>query len=150
MEVGLFNGCRGKVHSLKQNSPPVVDVNGKSITLLLYKFDVYDQQRKVLASRTQYPITLSFVLTVHRAQVQTLEYVDVDCASFFAKGQLGVAIGRVKTKAGLRVRNLNRYAANLKHSPCVYQFYDQESTTEPMYDLSCCNANICTIKSNIF
>jgi hypothetical protein len=86
-------GCRGKLHSLKQDSPPVVDVNGKSITLLLYKFDVYDQQRKVLASRTQYSITLSFVLTVHRAQVQTLEYVDVDCASFFATGQLGVAIG---------------------------------------------------------
>ena len=150
MEVGLFNGCRGKVHSLKQDSPPVVDVNGKLITLSLYKFDVYDQQqRKVLASRTQYPIMLSFALTVHRAQGQTLEYVDVDCASFFS-GQLGVAIGRVKTEAGLRVRNLNRYAANLKHSPCVYQFYDQESSTEPMYDLSCCNANICTIKSNIF
>jgi hypothetical protein len=58
---------------------------------------------------------------------------------FFARGQLGVAIGRVKTKAGLRGRNLNRYAANLKHSPCVYQFYDQESSTEPMYDLSCSN-----------
>ena len=92
MEVGLFNGCRGKVHSLKQDSPPVVDVNGKLRTPLLYKFDVYDQQRKVLASRTQYPIMLSFVLTVHRAQGQTLEYVDVDCASFFARGQLGVAI----------------------------------------------------------
>jgi hypothetical protein len=39
------------------DSPPVVDVNGKLITLSLYKFDVYDQQqRKVLASRTQYPI----------------------------------------------------------------------------------------------
>jgi hypothetical protein len=85
---------------------------------------------------------LSFALTVHRAQGQTLEYVHVDCASFFAAGQLGVSIGRVKTKAGLRVRNLNRYAANLKHSPCVYQCYDQESSTEPMYDLSCCNANI--------
>jgi hypothetical protein len=53
----------------------------------------------------------------------------VDCASFFARGQLGVAIGRVKTKAGLRGRNLNRYAANLKHSPCVYQFYDLHEMT---------------------
>ena len=75
---------------------------------------------------------LSFALTFHSAQGQTLEYVDVDCASFFATGQLGVTIGRVKAKAGLRVRNLNRYAANLKHSPCVYQCYDQESSTEPM------------------
>jgi hypothetical protein len=57
---------------------------------------------------------------------------------FAAAGQLGVAIGRVETKACLRVRNRNRYAANLKHSP----LYDQESSTEPMYDLSCCNANI--------
>ena len=50
---------------------------------------------KVLASRMQYPIMLAFAMTVHRAQGQTLQYVDIYCYSFFAAGQMGVAVGRV-------------------------------------------------------
>jgi ATP-dependent exoDNAse (exonuclease V) alpha subunit len=34
---------------------------------------------------------LAFAMTVHRAQGQTLQYVDIDCYSFFAAGQMGVA-----------------------------------------------------------
>jgi len=82
---GLFNGARGIVHSLQKDSPPVININGKIITVPAYKFDVYDMQKnKVLASRIQYPIMLAFAMTVHRAQGQTLQYVDVDCYSFFA------------------------------------------------------------------
>lgn len=138
---GLFNGTRGKVHTLKKDCPPVIEVDGKLITLSHYKFELYDrEQKKVLATRMQYPIMLSFAMTVHRAQGQTLEFVDVDCASFFAAGQLGVAIGRVKSKNGLRVRNLNRTAAVLKHAACVYEFYDKINHAEAFVDLSCCNA----------
>ena len=79
------DGARGIVHSLKKDTPPVININGKIITVPAYKLDVYDMQRnKVLASRMQYPIMLAFAMTVHRAQGQTLQYVDVDCYSFFA------------------------------------------------------------------
>jgi hypothetical protein len=57
-------------------------------------------------------------------QGQTLQYVDIDCYSFFAAGQMGVAVGRVQPKAGLRVKNFNKGAATLKHPSCVYDFYN--------------------------
>ncbi|CAC5371593.1 PIF1 [Mytilus coruscus] len=148
---GLFNGARGMVHSLKKDSPPVININGKILTIPTYKFDVFDMQKnKVLASRMQYPIMLAFaIMTVHRAQGQTLQYVDVDCYSFFAAGQMGVAVGRVETKAGLRVRNFNRDAATLKHPSCVYDFYNFNNLKEPLDDLSCCKTNTTTNQSSI-
>ena len=76
-------------------------------------------------------------MTVHRSQGQTLDNVEVDCASFFAPGQMGVAIGRAVCKNGLRVLNFNSVAANLKHSPLVYNFYERNSVP-PRPDRSCC------------
>ena len=148
---GLFNGARGIVHSLKKDSPPVININGKIITVPPYKFDVYDMQKnKVLASRMQYPIMLAFAMTVHRAQGQTLQYVDIDCYSFFAAGQMGVAVGRVQSKAGLRVKNFNKGAATLKHPSCVYDFYNNMNVfKEPLDDLSCCKTNTTTTESSI-
>ena len=136
---GLCNGARGKVHSLKKDCLPVININGNLIEVPHYRFEVYSpEQSKILASRTQYPIILAYALTVHRAQGQTIEYVDIDCQSFFAPGQLGVAVGRCKSKEGLRVQNFNLHAAMLKHRQCVYDFYSSNTFIDPLDDLSCC------------
>ena len=77
---GLCNGTRGKVHSLKKDCLPVININGNLIEVPHYRFEVYSpEQSKILASRTQYPIILAYALTVHRAQGRTIEYVDIDC-----------------------------------------------------------------------
>ncbi|CAG2255010.1 PIF1 [Mytilus edulis] len=60
------------------------------------------------------------------------------------EGQMGVAVGRVETKAGLRVRNFNRSAATLKHPSCVYDFYNLNNMKEPLDGLSCCKTNTTT------
>ena len=112
--------------------------NGKFIPLSPVRFDVYDvKQQKNLACRTQYPIILAFALTVHRAQGQTLNYVEIDCYSFFAPGQMGVAVGRATSTAGLRALNFNNVAANKQHLDIVYQFYDKHFN-DFLPDLSCC------------
>ncbi|VDI08317.1 Hypothetical predicted protein [Mytilus galloprovincialis] len=65
------------------------------------------------------------------------------------EGQMGVAVGRVETKAGLRVRNFNRSAATLKHPSCVYDFYNFINMKEPLGDLSCCKKNTTRKQSSI-
>ncbi|OWF43041.1 ATP-dependent DNA helicase PIF1 [Mizuhopecten yessoensis] len=122
---GLFNGMRGKVHSISKENLPIIDFHGRMITVSPVRFDVFDaQQQKSLASRRQIPLMLAFALTVHRAQGQTIEKLEIDCYSFFAPGQMGVAVGRARDKTGLCIRNFNKKAANLKHPQCVYDFYD--------------------------
>ena len=139
----MFNGLRGKVYKLEKDKPPIIDFGGKIVTLERSKFEIYDSiQYKTLAIRTQYPVILAYAMTVHRAQGQTLEFVEVDCKSFFAPGQMGVAVGRAKRKAGLRILNFNEWAACLKHNNLVYEFYNKVSV-EPMEDISCCQTSVC-------
>ena len=105
-------------------------------------FEVYDPTTKtILASRMQYPLRLAYALTVHRAQGQSMKYLEVDCYSFFAPGQMGIAIGRAITTEGLRILNYNPMAARLKHGDVVYNFYDLDSTP-PLLDLQCCQGKI--------
>jgi hypothetical protein len=140
---GLFNGTRGKVHKVSATGPPIINFNGKFITLNQERFEIFDkEQNTVLACRVQYPVMLAFALTVHRAQGQTLPFVEVDCFSFFAPGQMGVAIGRATSTDGLCVRNFNLKAAHLKHPQCVYDFYEKEFQP-PLDDLSCCRKHTC-------
>jgi ATP-dependent DNA helicase PIF1 len=46
--------------------------------------------------RKQIPAELSFAMTIHKAQVQTLEIVYVNLAFALAHGQVYVALSRVK------------------------------------------------------
>lgn len=139
---GLYNGMKGVIHKLQHDKPPIINFNGKLVEVPKVKFDVYDpQQRRTLASRTQIPVILAFALTVHRAQGQTLDLVEVDCFSFFAPGQMGVAIGRASRISGLRVLNFNSKAAFTKHPDEVYEFYERPFT-DFFPDLHCCEKPI--------
>ncbi|XP_069103900.1 uncharacterized protein [Argopecten irradians] len=141
LEHNLFNGTRGVVTKLTEEGP-VISVAGKNVPVPLTKFEVYDKTKKVtLATRLQYPVKLAFALTVHRAQGQTIPYLEVDCFSFFSPGQMGVAIGRAVNKKGLRVVNYNSAAAHLKHPGEVYDFYHQQ-ILDFAQDLSCCRHTV--------
>ena len=108
LDGGLFNGQRGTVHKLNKDSPPIINFNGRLLELKPQKFEVFDyKQNKIVASRTQIPVLLAFAMTVHRAQGQTTPNLEIDSSSFFAPGQLGVAVGRAESKSGLLIRNLN-------------------------------------------
>ena len=138
MPGNLYNGQKGVVIDLDKEKGPTINFEGKIVTIEPVKFEHYDPSAKrVLATRLQYPLKLAFALTVHRAQGRTLRKVEIDCFSFFAPGQMGVAVGRAVNKAGLRIINYNREAAKLKHPREVYDFYAAESQ-ELMDDLTCC------------
>jgi hypothetical protein len=139
---GIFNGQRGTVHRLSEGKPPIININGNLHEMKAERFEIYDaNQKKILASRTQVPLILAFAMTVHRAQGQTIENLEVDCSTFFAPGQLGVAIGRAVSKSGLCVRNFNKDAAFLKHPTCVYDFY-KKTFKSIETDTGCCSGNL--------
>lgn len=145
---GLHNGMKGVIHKLQHDKLPIINFNGKLVEVPKVKLDVYDpQQRRTLATRTQIPVILAFALTVHRAQGQTLDLVEVDCFSFFAPGQMGVALGRASRFSGLRVLNFHAKAAFTKHPDEVYEFYERPFT-DFFPDLHCCEKPIISILSS--
>lgn len=97
----------------------------------------WTQYSRKLACRIQIPLILAFALTVNRAQGQTLRFVEIATYSFFAPGQMGVAVGRATSTDGLRIVNLNRKAAYTKNPDVVYEFYDRHFSD--FLDMLCCS-----------
>ena len=97
-------------------------------------------ENKVVASRLQFPVLLAYALTVHRAQGMTFQSVLVDCAHMIRPGQIGVAVGRVTSKAGLTLKNYTK--SLVKPQPKeVANFYDSLATTLSLEeDMSCCQS----------
>lgn len=58
-----------------------------------------------LGSMTQYPFKLAYALTIHKAQGLTFDEVTIDLTKpCFQKGQMYVALSRVRTPEGLRIK----------------------------------------------
>lgn len=71
-------------------------------------FTTYDPVDKiVLVTRIQIPIKVAYAFTIHKSQGMTLKNVIVNCQSCFQPGQLGVAVGRAVSVAGLKIVNLS-------------------------------------------
>lgn len=77
---------------------------------------------EVLASRSQIPLILSWALSIHKAQGQTLEKVKVDLGRTFEKGQAYVALSRATTQEGLQVSRFDPRKV-MAHDK-VRRFYD--------------------------
>ena len=144
----LVNGLRGTVTALSNNCVSVnfIGVNKENLTANLKPetFLIYScNEGKVVASRKQIPLCLAFSITIHKSQGLTLERVEVDASNVFAPGQLGVAIGRVTEKKGLRVIGFNK-SCILKHESSLYSFYENcdEGEFDDSGKLSCCKVEI--------
>lgn len=74
-------------------------------------------------SRTQVPLLLSWALSIHKSQGQTLNQVKVDLNKIFEKGQVYVALSRATSKERLQV--LNFTPSKIKASPAVINFYNK-------------------------
>lgn len=91
-----------------------------------YKVDINNKlEAHTIAEMEQLPFKLSWAVSTHKSQGSTLDCVDVDLESTFAYGQAYVALSRVKTLKGLRIRGWSKEV--VKVDPMVKEFYDREN-----------------------
>ena len=78
-----------------------------------------------ILTRKQFPIRLSFAMTVNKAQGQSLDIVGIDLREpAFIHGQLYVALSRATTLQGLKVLQLvehNRITQNIVYPEVLIQ-----------------------------
>lgn len=103
-----------------------MDHTFRNVLLHPETFSVENIDGEVLASRTQIPLILAWALSIHKAQGQTLQYVKVDLAKTFERGQAYVALSRATSKEGLQV--LNFLPEKVKTHPKVVEFYKTLTT----------------------
>lgn len=135
----LVNGLQGVVEELESDGPivffPTLNIRSK---LTRTSFSVYGRSNKILAQRHQIPLSLGYAITSHKSQGLTLNNVVVNCTRMKKPGQVGVAVGRVRSSSGLQ---LKEYANNKDCAPKVsdeitkfYQIKPKDVAT----DRSCC------------
>lgn len=73
-------------------------------------------------NRKQIPLVLSWALSIHKSQGQTLERVKVDLNKVFENGQVYVALSRAVSKEALQIVGFN--PLKIRCSPDVRKFYE--------------------------
>jgi ATP-dependent DNA helicase PIF1 len=100
---GFVNGQTGEVVSIGITSV-VVHTQGKELEVTPYRWR-YDSNESKSAWFEQLPLRLANALTIHKAQGLTLDSAFVDVRAAREPGQAYVALSRVRTLAGLHLKD---------------------------------------------
>jgi len=101
-EGGFVNGQTGVVTDLGSRRI-LVESNGRLIQVEPFTWQ-FDSKDKTSATFTQFPLRLSWALTIHKAQGLTLDSALIDVRAAREPGQAYVAASRLRTLAGLHLK----------------------------------------------
>lgn len=155
------NGSIGRVFKIDEGTI-TVQINGKNfdvakeswkeVEFILNK-DTNEIEERTLAEFRQYPVMLSYAMTIHKSQGKTFERITIDIgAGAFAHGQIYVALSRCKTLEGV-VLNNPIGKKDIIVDPRVAEYYNNKSipakkTVEYMSTTTIRKKIIFAIKSN--
>ena len=114
ISLGLVNGSIGTIKSVSRD----ISNDIESVTIELasskkeciierypLKFEIMD---KAYVIRKQFPMCLSYAITIHKSQGLSLKQAVIDAGNrMFADGQIYVALSRVTTLEGLHIANFD-------------------------------------------
>jgi len=112
--------------------PAVQFTNGMQMVISPVDFTVQNANGEMEAGRSQVPLILSYALSVHKSQGQTLERLKVDLRRTFEKGQAYVALSRATTMERLQILNFD--PDKIVAHPRVLEWTGITDDTNEFYD----------------
>jgi len=114
-EKRFINGSTGTISSILHDEYiSILLDNGIEVDVYPMEFEMNTIENKKqikLASVTQYPFVIGYACTFHKSQGMTFEEADVELSNYKLtddfNGSVLVALSRVKTPQGLKLRNFN-------------------------------------------
>lgn len=119
-ERELVNGSRGVVLSVE---PKVSVLFDNGYTEIFDRKSFETEIGHEVVRRSQYPLTLAWAITIHKAQGATLTNVVMDLSRVFCNAQAYVALSRARTLEGLFLLGINY--SSIKCCPKVKKYYEQ-------------------------
>lgn len=112
-EKGYVNGTIGQVVDWDIDGLPVVEtIDGRLLDLEMASWQI-EEDGKVRAELTQIPLRLAWAITIHKSQGMSLDAAEIDLSKSFVPGMGYVALSRVRTLDGLRIKGINNTALRI-------------------------------------
>lgn len=129
------NGSTGHIRKIQKGEIEIELLNGRTISIEPMGFSLLNAEGAVLAAVTNFPITLAYAATIHKAQGMTLDRLMVNLRALWEPGQAYVALSRIIDPCHLRVEDWQ--PQSIKADAVVAKFYQSLSDThsvmlEPM------------------
>lgn len=132
-EQRYVNGSLGHIARVSDDLLTVHLLSGETIDVVKEKFAHLDGDGNEVVSAWNFPVTLAWATTIHKAQGASLDRMIVDLERLWEPGQAYVALSRVRSGAGLIVERWS--AGSIKAERIVTDFYnalaDRAKTYQP-------------------
>ncbi len=127
----FVNGSLGYVRRITEDELSISLLNGEFIDVEKDKFTMLDGDGKEIAGAWNFPVSLAWATTIHKAQGASLDKLIVDLHALWEPGQAYVALSRVRSGAGLTIERWS--APSIRAEPLVTAFYDKLSEASQKY-----------------
>jgi ATP-dependent exoDNAse (exonuclease V) alpha subunit len=117
------NGSLGIVIKITDDSLTIVLKNKKEVEMTRSTFSVLDADGREMASATNFPVTLAYATTIHKAQGATLDGMVCSLKGLWEPGQAYVALSRLKSGDGLRLTGWDE--SSIRVDPEVVRFHEK-------------------------
>jgi hypothetical protein len=129
----FVNGTLGTVNGWDADGSPIVKTkDGLKISTEPMEWQV-EEQGKVKASISQYPLRLAYAMTVHKSQGMSMDAAIMDLSRAFEYGQGYVALSRVRRLSGVYLTGLNARALEV-HPEILEKDRDFRAASEAARD----------------
>ncbi len=116
------NGSTGILKDIHEEYLLIELTNGRLVEVEKTTFSLLDAEGKEIASVMNYPLSLAYATTIHKAQGMTIDRLVVNLKNLWEPGQAYVALSRVRNPDNLFVQDWS--PSSIKVDPTVIHFYD--------------------------
>lgn len=121
-EPQFVNGSLGHILAIDEDVLHIRLYSGDTIEVEKYDFSTLDGDGNAVMSARNFPISLAWATTIHKAQGATLDRMIVDLHQLWEPGQAYVALSRVRSGDALFIEHWS--ADSIRADALVTSFYD--------------------------
>ncbi len=125
------NGSLGHIVEIEEETLHIALLSGETIEVAPQQFTTLNGDGKPVAAAWNFPVTLAWATTIHKAQGASLDRMVVDLAALWEPGQAYVALSRVRSAAGLMIRQW--HPSCIRAEPLVTELYDRLADAAKSY-----------------
>ncbi len=125
------NGSLGHVTRIDEEELEIRLLTGDLIEVKREKFSYLSGDGNEIVAAWNFPVSLAWATTIHKAQGASLDRMTVDLSALWEPGQAYVALSRVRSPSGLSIERWS--PAGIRAEPLVTELYNSLSIESQNY-----------------